>query len=310
MSSLARGQPLAVHGVQVGVLADRGERPRVLPLELDPQQVQHVAPGQDLVQAVRVLRRRAPPSGARPASTGRRRSRGPRASSGPRCSTGRCGCGRCRRPGPRSAPRRRPRRWRMVRMSSRPCVGCSCGPSPALITAQPRFWASRCGVPGVRCRTTTTSTPMASMFLAVSMNVSPFEQAAGRGREIDRVGPQPPGGQREAGPRARRVLEEQVHAGLARQQRDLLRDRSVIACLKRSAVSRISVISSAERLLQLQQVPPGPRFGDGAHVKRIGAHREGSIWGSCPDGETIPGCDCISRNRFDNRAEERIGDRG
>ena len=43
MSSLALRQPLAVHGVQMGVLADRGERPRRLPLELDPQQVQHVA---------------------------------------------------------------------------------------------------------------------------------------------------------------------------------------------------------------------------------------------------------------------------
>src|SRR5271157_5122563 len=37
-------------------------------------------------------------------------------------------------------------------------------------------WASRCGAPGVGCRTTITSAPIASMFLAVSMNVSPLER--------------------------------------------------------------------------------------------------------------------------------------
>src|SRR5271157_3722426 len=37
-------------------------------------------------------------------------------------------------------------------------------------------WASKCGAPGVGWRTTITSAPIASMFLAVSMNVSPLER--------------------------------------------------------------------------------------------------------------------------------------
>src|SRR5271157_5440450 len=37
-------------------------------------------------------------------------------------------------------------------------------------------WASKCGAPGVGWRTTITSAPIASMFLSVSMNVSPLER--------------------------------------------------------------------------------------------------------------------------------------
>ena len=47
------------------------------------------------------------------------------------------------------------------------------------------------------------------MFLAVSMNVSPFDRLL-PAEKIDRIGPQPPRGQRKAGARAGRVLEEQV----------------------------------------------------------------------------------------------------
>jgi len=37
-----------------------------------------------------------------------------------------------------------------------------------------RWFASKCGATGDECRTTITSTPIASMFLAVSMNDSPL----------------------------------------------------------------------------------------------------------------------------------------
>ncbi|KKK88570.1 hypothetical protein LCGC14_2741810, partial [marine sediment metagenome] len=57
------GQPLPIHGVQMGILADRGERPGKLPLELDPQQVQHVDPRQDLVEAVGILHADLRPTG-------------------------------------------------------------------------------------------------------------------------------------------------------------------------------------------------------------------------------------------------------
>src|ERR1017187_9497556 len=39
-----------------------------------------------------------------------------------------------------------------------------------------RCCASMCGVPGVGWRATRTSAPIASMFLAVSMNDSPFDR--------------------------------------------------------------------------------------------------------------------------------------
>ena len=46
-------QPVAVHAEQVGVLADRREERPALPLELHPQQVDAVAFGQDVIEAVR-----------------------------------------------------------------------------------------------------------------------------------------------------------------------------------------------------------------------------------------------------------------
>lgn len=49
---LGGGKSLAVHGVEQCVLVDRGERPRGLSLELNPQEVQHIAAGQDRVEIV------------------------------------------------------------------------------------------------------------------------------------------------------------------------------------------------------------------------------------------------------------------
>ncbi len=123
ISSLARRHAVAIHGVQQRVFTDRRERPRVLPFELDAQQVQHVAARQDLVQVVGHLDAVLLPSRARPAWTGRRRSRAHRVSTGPRCWSARCGCARCRPPRPRSARPDAPRDSRIVMMSSSPCVG-------------------------------------------------------------------------------------------------------------------------------------------------------------------------------------------
>ena len=215
-SGLAFAQPLAVHAEEAGVLADRGEQPAPLPLELDAQHVQHVAARQDVVEVVGDLD--AEPVDARRAraSAGRRRSPWPRAWSGPRCWSGRRGCGRCRRPGRPSGPSTRPWRWRMVKMSSRPCVGCSWAPSPALMTRHVEVLGAAGAAPrATEWRTTTTSTPIASMFLAVSMNVSPLRQAGAAGGEVERVGPEPPGGQAEAGAGAGGGLEEEVDDDLA-----------------------------------------------------------------------------------------------
>ena len=77
---------------------------------------------------------------------------------------------------PTVRPSIRPLARRIVIRSSSPWVGCSWAPSPALMIEQPTCWASRCGVPGVGWRTTMMSAPIASMFLAVSMNDSPLER--------------------------------------------------------------------------------------------------------------------------------------
>ena len=68
----------------------------------------------------------------------------------------------------------RPLRWRMVRASSSAWVGCSCGPSPALITEQSTFSDSSLTAPASEWRTTSTSGCMAFSVWAVSSSVSPF----------------------------------------------------------------------------------------------------------------------------------------
>ena len=68
----------------------------------------------------------------------------------------------------------RPFSRRMVKASSSACVGCSCAPSPALITPQLTSAASMSGTPACAWRTTMRSGAIASRFLAVSSSVSPF----------------------------------------------------------------------------------------------------------------------------------------
>ncbi len=67
-----------------------------------------------------------------------------------------------------------PRRSRMVKASSRACVGCSCAPSPALMIEAGKRSASIFGAPGCLWRMTIMSGAMAIRFSAVSISVSPF----------------------------------------------------------------------------------------------------------------------------------------
>ena len=62
----------------------------------------------------------------------------------------------------------------IVNVSSSACVGCSCAPSPALITLQSTTRDSRCGAPSALWRTTIMSALSASSVLPVSRRVSPF----------------------------------------------------------------------------------------------------------------------------------------
>ncbi len=53
-------------------------------------------------------------------------------------------------------------------------MGCSCHPSPALITDASVHWVTCTGTPADECRTTMASTPMAEMVCTVSRSDSPF----------------------------------------------------------------------------------------------------------------------------------------
>ena len=67
-----------------------------------------------------------------------------------------------------------PHRSRRLSASSRPCVGCSCAPSPALITLERTQRATSRGAPAAGCRTTSASAPMASRLRTVSSSDSPL----------------------------------------------------------------------------------------------------------------------------------------
>ena len=67
-----------------------------------------------------------------------------------------------------------PLRSRIVSASSSACVGCSCIPSPALITGMSSRSATNSGAPDELCRITIPSGRMASSVRTVSISDSPF----------------------------------------------------------------------------------------------------------------------------------------
>ena len=172
---------------------------------------------------------------------------------------------------PTVSPSTRPLIRRMVKMSSSPCVGCSWAPSPALTTLQCRCWASRCGAPGTEWRTTTTSMPIASMFLAVSMNVSPLltlEPPAVKSRvsALSRLA---------ARPKLVRVRvdgsKNRLTTTLPLRSARFLR-RRWLTSTKSSAVSRMVSISARLEVFQAEQVAAGPRDGSGSGESKFDAH--------------------------------------
>ncbi len=109
--------------------------------------------------------------------------------------------------------------WRLiVSASSKAWVGCSCVPSPALITAASTICASRFGAPG--------------LVVAHHQQVAMHGVQRGRGvdqrlalvhrgrgdRHVDHVGAEPLAGQLEAGAGAGAVLEEQIDQRAPAQQ--------------------------------------------------------------------------------------------
>ena len=174
MSGLALLQPFRAHAEQPGVFGNRWEQPAALPFELDAQHVDDVAARQDVVELVRHLDAQL-----------RRWSAGTSVG-GPQTIT--------------LAPSlskpwmllRATRLWAMsptrptVNPSMRPFVAADgedveqtlrrvfVGPVAGVDDAAVEVLGQQMRGAGVVCRTTMTSTPIASMFLAVSMNVSPL----------------------------------------------------------------------------------------------------------------------------------------
>ena len=73
-----------------------------------------------------------------------------------------------------TSPSIRPLLRRIVSASSSACVGCSCAPSPALMTEPSTFRASNSTAPEAWWRTTRMSGCIAFSVTAVSISVSPL----------------------------------------------------------------------------------------------------------------------------------------
>ena len=126
------------------------------------------------------------------------------------------------------SPAMRPLARRMVSASSSAWVGCSCAPSPALITEQSTFCASSSTAPAAWWRTTRMSGRMALSVIAVSISVSPFCTEEVDDVHVHDVGAQPLAGELEGALRAGRGLEEQVDQRAPAQDVALLVDLAVV----------------------------------------------------------------------------------
>ena len=97
-------------------------------------------------------------------------------------------------------------------------------PSPALSTPASihPLDARRDAAPLAGCLMTTPSAPIACERLRSVLERLALGHRAPFGAEVDDVGREPLGGGLERDPSARRILEEEVHDGLAAQRRELL----------------------------------------------------------------------------------------
>ena len=110
-------------------------------------------------------------------------------------------------------PFKRNPRSRIVYRSSNAWVGCSCHPSPALITELFTPRASVSAAPAEECR---EDDDIGLHRFDITRRIEQrfaFDDTAGGRREIDHVGAQPFGGQLKRGPCSRARLEKEVHDG-------------------------------------------------------------------------------------------------
>ena len=109
-----------------------------------------------------------------------------------------------------------------VIMSSSACVGCSCAPSPALMTGAPSSSAICFGTPATLVPDHHRVWIHRVERLRGVEDALLLGEARRRGAEVHDVGGEALARDLEAGARARRRLEEQVDDGAAAQRRDLL----------------------------------------------------------------------------------------
>ena len=133
------------------------------------------------------------------------------------CSSARRGSAGCRRRSRPSGRSIRPLRRRMVSASSSAWVGCSCAPSPALITAQSTLRASSLHRAGrMMAHDEHVGVHGVQRHRGVDQRLALLHRG-GADRHVHHVGAEPLAGELEGGLRARRGLEEQVDLGQAAQ---------------------------------------------------------------------------------------------
>src|SRR5512134_489700 len=154
-------------------------------------------------------------------------------------------------------------RSRIVYRSSNAWVGCSCHPSPALITELLTPRANVSAAPADECRSTMISACIASILRAVSSSVSPLTTLLDEGEKLMTSALK----RLAASSNEVRVLvlgsKKRFTTVRPRRAGTFLISRPVTS-LKESAVSRISVISSADngaklrRSFRLRLIAPSP----------------------------------------------------
>src|SRR6185437_5729434 len=143
-------------------------------------------------------------------------------------------------------------RCRIVYRSSNACVGCSCHPSPALMTDDLTPFASVSAAPAEEWRSTMMSACIASIFRAVSRSVSPFTTLLEEGEKLITSALR----RLAASSKDVRVLvlgsKKRFTTVFPRRAGTFLISRPVTS-LKESAVSRTSLISSTDNGARLSR---------------------------------------------------------
>src|SRR3954449_6211765 len=129
------------------------------------------------------------------------------------------------------SPSIRTNRSRSVSMASRPWVGCSCLPSPALITLERMRCPRNCAAPEAPCRIHHVDPHRFQILGGVHQGLA-FADRRTRGSHVHRIGGEPLLGKLERDPGSGRGLEEQIHDGLSPEGGHLL-DRPLAHLLER-----------------------------------------------------------------------------